>query len=110
VIEIGVYRLVRTLVAHFTGRYTVTRYGYQVHQWLVERGWRDATETNAALAAEFRCGDPMLLDKDGDTPLGPYAALDIHLERTGDCPEFLRKDPDFETVWKPKNFDQHSKG
>lgn len=65
-----------------------TRYGYQLYQWLLERGWRKDPES----VPEDHIGDPMVWDPQGGQVVGLYKAAIRHFRRTGEMPQFLEKE------------------
>lgn len=65
-----------------------TMYGGEVHQWLIQRGWRETHRT----VEDFRCGDAAIVDPQDGKELNVYVALKMHHDRTGEFPDFLPDD------------------
>jgi hypothetical protein len=61
-----------------------TRWGWKTYLWLVERGWREATEPDKKVF-----GDPRIMDPVDGKEMTVHTAAKIHRERTGECPEWL---------------------
>lgn len=64
-----------------------TRYGYQVLQWLLERGWRP--EPHGPEGAEPICGDRGVLNPRTGVRMNVYDAARLNREWTGEYPDFL---------------------
>lgn len=65
-----------------------TRHGYEVLQWLVERGWKEAPLDKSR---GFVCGDRHAIDSLTNKEMGVYDAAKLQQSRTGEYPDFLKE-------------------
>lgn len=63
----------------------VTRFGYKILAWLVDRGWVQVQKDHY----EDQYGDPLLFDDITKEEVTPHKALDLHFQRTGEHPDFM---------------------
>ena len=67
----------------------MTRWGHQIQQWLISRGWKAPPPATVEPPEEAVFGDPGIIDPLTGSEINLYEAVKQHWKMTGEWPDFL---------------------